>query len=112
MCAIIETGGKQYAVSPGDRIRVERLRGEVGAEISFDRVLLVGDGEEIRVGTPVVEGARVTGRIVEHGRGRKVIVYKYKRRKRYRRKAGHGQRYTELRIRSIELGGQAQPQEG
>ncbi len=101
MYAIIETGGKQYRVSQGERIRVERLPGEVGAEVGFDRVLLVGDGEAVTVGTPVVQGAKVTGRIVAQDRARKVIVFKFQRRKNYRRKQGHRQHYTELQVTSV-----------
>lgn len=101
MYAIIETGGKQYTVSPGDKLRVERLPGEVGAEVGFDRVLLVGEGESITVGTPVVEGAKVTGRILAQDRTKKVIVFKFQRRKNYRRKQGHRQHYTELEVTSV-----------
>jgi large subunit ribosomal protein L21 len=101
MYAIIETGGKQYAVAPGDRVRVEKLQGDVGAEINFDRVLLVGEGENVTVGTPVVSGAKVTGKILSHGRDKKVIVFKMRRRTNYRRKQGHRQHFTELEVTEV-----------
>ena len=101
MYAIVETGGKQYPVAPGDRIRVEKLAGDVGTEINLDRVLLIGDGEDVKVGTPVVEGATVKGKIVAHGRHRKVIVFKFRRRTNYRRKQGHRQAFTELEVTEV-----------
>ena len=101
MNAIIETGGKQYPVSPGQRIKVERLDGEVGGEVELDRVLLISDDESTTVGTPTVEGAKVTGKIVAQGRAKKLIVYKMKRRKKYRRKQGHRQYFTEIEVTDI-----------
>ncbi|MCD6319931.1 MAG: 50S ribosomal protein L21 [Candidatus Desulfofervidaceae bacterium] len=101
MYAIVETGGKQYRVQPGDIIRVERLPGETGEEVLFDKVLLVADGQEVKVGQPVVEGAKVKGVIVKQDRGRKVIVFKFKRRKRYHRKRGHRQYFTAVKIEEI-----------
>lgn len=101
MYAIVETGGKQYRVQPGDIIRVERLPGETGKEVLFDKVLLVADGQEVKVGQPVVEGAKVKGVIVKQDRGRKVIVFKFKRRKRYHRKRGHRQYFTAVKIEEI-----------
>ena len=101
MYAIIESGGKQYAVSPGQRVRLEKLDGEVGGEVALDRVLLVDDDGEVSVGSPTVSGAQVTGTIVSHGRDRKVIVFKMKRRKNYRRKQGHRQWYTEVEVTDI-----------
>lgn len=104
MRAIIETGGKQFAVAPQKRIRVPSLKGEPGDTVTFDRVLYTaGDGEPV-VGTPVVEGARVTAEILAHGRGKKIVVFKYKRRKRYSRKTGHRQNYTELRVTDVAIG--------
>ncbi len=104
MRAIIETGGKQFTVAPNKRIRVPSLTGQPGDTVTFDRVLYAaGDGES-HVGTPVVEGARVTGEILGHGRGKKIIVFKYKRRKRYSRKKGHRQNYTELRVTDVAIG--------
>lgn len=99
--AIIKTGGKQYRVAVGDKLRIEKLTSEVGSEVSFDEVLLVGSGEGVRVGTPVVEGAKVNAVVKSHGRGKKLIVYKFRRRKNYRRKNGHRQPYTEVEITAI-----------
>ena len=99
--AIIKTGGKQYRVAVGDKLRIEKLTNEVGSEVSFDEVLLVGSGEGVRVGTPMVEGAKVSGVVKSHGRGKKLIVYKFRRRKNYRRKNGHRQPYTEVEITGI-----------
>ena len=100
--AVVETGGKQYRVSPGDEIDVERLPGELGQEVTLDRVLLVADGENVQVGRPLVADAKVSATVVEQGRRRKVIVFKYRPRKRYRRKKGHRQYYTRLLIDEIE----------
>lgn len=101
MYAIIETGGKQYRVSPGDVIEVERLESDPGSEIVLDRVLAVGEGEAIRVGTPAVEGARVAARVLGHGRGRKIRGFKYKPKVNYRKRFGHRQPFTRLRIESV-----------
>ena len=102
MYAVVATGGKQYKVQQGDVLRIEKLTGDVGAEIAFDQVLLFSDGENMQIGQPVLEGAVVKGHIVEQGRSKKVIVFKYKRRKRYRRKQGHRQQYTAIKIDAIE----------
>lgn len=102
MYAVIRTGGKQYRVSQGDSIRVEKLEGAVGTKLSFEP-LLVGEGESVKIGQPIVTGAKVTAEIVSHGRGKKVIVFKLRRRKNYRRKQGHRQAYTQLTVRSIEV---------
>ncbi len=102
MYAVVKTGGKQIRVEPGARVRVEQLPGDVGSSIELDQVLLVGGGESVKIGTPMVEGARVSGTITAQGRGDKIIVFKMKRRKGYRRKAGHRQAYTEVRIDAIE----------
>ncbi|MEJ2069447.1 MAG: 50S ribosomal protein L21 [Syntrophobacterales bacterium] len=101
MFAIVKTGGKQYRVAPGDILRVERLPGERGDEILLDEVLLVADGDNIQVGQPLVEGARVVGEILRQGRAKKIIVFKKKRRKKYRRKQGHRQLYTAFQVREI-----------
>lgn len=101
MFAIVKTGGKQYRVAPGDILRVERLPGERGDEILLDEVLLVADGDTIQVGQPLVEGARVVGEILRQGRAKKIIVFKKKRRKKYRRKQGHRQLYTAFQVREI-----------
>ena len=101
MYAVIETGGKQYRVQPGDTVVVEKLPGNAGDAIEFDHVLLLSDDENVAVGRPVVEGAKVTGQIVEQGRDDKVIVYKFKRRKNYRRKYGHRQSFTAVKIDQV-----------
>ena len=101
MYAVISTGGKQYKVSPGQTIRIEKLPGEVGTPVSFDRVLLFSDGDTVSVGQPILAGATVAGRIVEQGKAKKIIVFKYKRRKGYRRKKGHRQQYTALKIDAV-----------
>ena len=101
MYAIIRTGGKQYQVEAGDRLRVEKLEGEVGATVELDEVLLLVDGESIQIGRPVVEGAKVLATIVEQGRQKKIIVFKKKRRKGYQVKKGHRQFYTALNIDTI-----------
>ena len=100
--AIVRTGGKQYRVEPGASLRVERLEGDVGSTVEFGDVLMLGAGAEARVGTPIVSGAKVKGTITSHGRGPKLVVYKFKRRKNYRRKRGHRQAYTEVKIEAIE----------
>jgi large subunit ribosomal protein L21 len=104
MFAIVKTGGKQYRVGPGDQIVVERIAGEVGAEIALDQVLAFSDGEISTVGTPTVVGASVNAKIVQQPRGTKVLVFKKKRRKNYRRKRGHRQELTVLRIEGISRG--------
>ncbi|MDY6950074.1 MAG: 50S ribosomal protein L21 [Thermodesulfobacteriota bacterium] len=101
MYAVISTGGKQYRVSEGQTIRVEKLPGEVGAPVSFDRVLLFSDGDTVKVGQPTLADMTVTGRIVQQGRAKKIIVFKRKRRKGYRKKQGHRQYFTALRIDGI-----------
>jgi large subunit ribosomal protein L21 len=101
--AIIKTGGKQYRVAPGDVLRVERLPGERGDEVVLDQVLLVNDGENVQVGQPLVPGATVRTQIVNQGKGKKVLVFKKKRRKNYRRKQGHRQLFTALQIGEIIL---------
>jgi large subunit ribosomal protein L21 len=106
MYAVIRTGGKQYRVASGQVIKIERLDGTVGDTIAFDQVLMIGDeqGEgEPQVGAPLVEGAQVTAEVLEQGKGPKVIVFKKKRRKNYRRKRGHRQLQTVLRIRDIAV---------
>jgi large subunit ribosomal protein L21 len=105
MYAVIKTGGKQYRVAHGDVIKVERLAGEVGQAIAFEQVLMVGgdDGAEPRIGAPLLEGARVTAEVLEQARAPKIIVFKKKRRKNYRRKHGHRQLQTVLRIREIAV---------
>lgn len=101
MYAVIRTGGKQYRVSEGDRIRVEKLPGEPGQVLEFSEVLMIG-GQNASVGTPFVSGAKVTAEIKAQDRAKKIIVFKFKRRKNYRRKNGHRQPYTELEIKNIQ----------
>src|SRR5947208_15078302 len=100
MFAVIQTGGKQYRVAEGDKLRVEKLIGDIGAKVTFDKVLLIG-GEAVKVGTPLVAGAAVSAEIVAQGRDKKLIVFKFRRRKNYRRKAGHRQPFTELKITGV-----------
>jgi large subunit ribosomal protein L21 len=102
MYAIVETGGKQYKIQPGEVLRVEKLPGNVGDPVAFDKVLMLGTKDEVRVGSPLVDGARVTGRIVTQDKGRKIVVFKFKRRKRYRLKKGHRQLFTAVQIDAIE----------
>jgi large subunit ribosomal protein L21 len=102
MYAVVKTGGKQYKVSEGTFFKVEKIAGEVGAEVTFDNVLLVSREGELRVGRPLVEGARVRGTIVEQDREKKIIVFKMKRRKGYRKRQGHRQYYTGVRVQAIE----------
>ncbi len=101
MYAIIETGGKQYRVANGDAFRVEKLEGEIGTSIEFEKVLVVSDGKKVDVGAPYVNGAKVVAEIMEHGKGDKVIIFKYKAKKDYRKKQGHRQPYTLVQITSI-----------
>ena len=100
MYAVIKTGGKQYRVAQGDRIRVEKLPGDVGTSVAFDEILMIG-GDKVAIGTPLVSGAKVTAEIVAQDRAKKIIVFKYRRRKNSRRKYGHRQPYTELKITGI-----------
>jgi len=101
--AIVQTGGKQYRVSPQDIIRVEKLPGELGDEVVLDQVLMVAAGDEIQVGQPRVEGVSVVAQIIRQGKGKKVLVFKMKRRKGFRRKRGHRQLYTALQIKEIKV---------
>jgi large subunit ribosomal protein L21 len=99
--AVIETGGKQYRVKVGDRLTVEKIEVEAGNDITIDRVLMIGGDGSTRIGTPVVEGASVTATINDHGRGEKIVVFKYKAKKRYRRRTGHRQSQTYITITGI-----------
>ena len=101
MYAVVKTGGKQYRVSAGEKLKVEQIAADVGAEIVLDQVLLVADGEALKMGTPLVPGARITARVIGHGRGDKVRIFKMRRRKHYRRTQGHRQNYTEIEILGI-----------
>jgi large subunit ribosomal protein L21 len=101
MYAVIKTGGKQYRVVAGEKIKVEQIPADVGSQITLDQVLLVGEGESVRIGTPVVSGASVTVSVLAHGRHDKVKIFKMRRRKHYQKHQGHRQNYTEIRIDAI-----------
>lgn len=101
MYAVIKTGGKQYRVAQGDRLRVEKLPGNVGDNVTLGEVLLVGSGEGVKVGAPLVSGAKVEAKIVAQDRSPKIIIFKFRRRKNYRRKTGHRQPFTALEITGI-----------
>ncbi len=101
MYAVIKTGGKQYKVAPGQKLKVEQIPADVGAQVVLDQVLMVGEGESVRLGQPVVAGATVTATVVAHGRGEKIKIFKMRRRKHYQKHQGHRQNYTELKIDSI-----------
>lgn len=101
MYAVVKTGGKQYKVAPGENVMVEKLLAEVGAEVLLDEVLLVSEGDNVRLGQPKVPGATVKATVIAHGRGEKVKIFKMRRRKHYQKHQGHRQNYTELQIDSI-----------
>lgn len=101
MYAIIKTGGKQYRVSEGDEIFVEKLEGGAGDKVTFDQVLAVSNDQGIQVGNPLVENAKVEAEIVKHGKGKKIVIFKYKSKKTYRNKTGHRQPYTKVKITSL-----------
>ena len=101
MYAVIETGGKQYKVSEGDVIYIEKLDVEAGADVAFDKVLLIGEGSEVKVGAPVVDGVSVAGKVIKNDKAKKVVVYKYKPKKGYHKKQGHRQPYTKVEITKI-----------
>ncbi len=101
MYAVVKTGGKQYRVSAGQKLKVEQIPAEVGAEVTLDQVLMVGEGESVKVGAPLVAGATVKATVVSHGRHDKVKIFKMRRRKHYQKHQGHRQNYTELRIETI-----------
>ncbi|MCD5396145.1 MAG: 50S ribosomal protein L21 [Candidatus Pacebacteria bacterium] len=102
MLAVIKTGGKQYLVKVGDKIQIEKIKEDVGKEVVFDKVLLVEKQKKVQIGTPFVEGAKVIGKVLEHKKGKKITVFKYKPKKRYRKKQGHRQLYTVVEIKKIE----------
>lgn len=101
MYAVIKAGGKQYRVAAGDKVKVEKLVGEVGSNVTIDQVLLVADGDKVTIGSPIVKGASVKATVVAHGRNDKVMIFKMRRRKHYRKTQGHRQQYTELQIDKI-----------
>ncbi len=98
MYAVIKTGGKQYRVTPGERLKVEKLEGDVGSSVTIDKVLMLADGENVTIGSPLIEGASVEATVLSHGRGDKVMIFKFRRRKHYRKTQGHRQSYTEIQI--------------
>ncbi len=101
MYAVIKTGGKQYKVSEGEFLKVERLDAEAGTSINLNEILMVADGDDVKIGTPFVEGSQVSATIESHGRHKKIRIVKFKRRKHYRRQMGHRQDYTEIKIEKI-----------
>jgi large subunit ribosomal protein L21 len=101
MYAVIRTGGKQYRVAPGEKLKIEQRPAEVGAQIDLDQVLLVGDGESVRLGQPILAGATVKATVLGHGRGDKVQIFKMRRRKHYQKHQGHRQGFTEVKIDGI-----------
>lgn len=101
MYAVIETGGKQYKVSEGDVIYIEKLEVEAGADVTFDKVLLIGEGKDVKVGVPAVDGASVSGKVIKNDKAKKIVVYKYKPKKGYHKKQGHRQPYTKVEISKI-----------
>ena len=104
MYAVIESGGKQHRVEPGEVLRLEKLDAAEGETVNFDQVMMIGQGENIQIGTPFVDGGAVTAEVVSHGRGDKITIIKMRRRKHYRRQAGHRQYYTEVKIKEISGG--------
>jgi large subunit ribosomal protein L21 len=101
MYAVIKTGGKQYRVAAGDKLKVESIAADVGAEITLDQVLMIADGDKVTTGAPMIDGAAVKARVVGHGRGAKIKIFKMRRRKHYRKTQGHRQNYTEIEIQGI-----------
>ena len=101
MYAVVKTGGKQYRVSAGEKLKVEQLSADIGSEIVLDQVLCLANGEDVTMGAPLVTGAAVTAKVLSHGRGEKVSIYKMRRRKHYRKSQGHRQNYTEIEIVGI-----------
>ena len=103
MYAVFQTGGKQFRAQPGDRIRIPSLEADPGSTVTFDRVLVASNGSDVSVGAPLVKGASVTAEVLRHGRDKKVIIFKRKRRKGYRLKKGHRQGFTEVRVSQVVL---------
>jgi len=102
MYAVVATGGKQYKVEEGDVLRIEKIPGDIGTPLSFDQVLMVSDGQTVQVGRPILKDTAVDAHIVEQGKAKKILVFKFKRRKRYRHKQGHRQQYTAVKIDKIQ----------
>jgi len=101
MYAVIKTGGKQYRVVAGEKLKVEQIPADVGTEITLDQVLMVGEGESVKIGAPLITGAKVTAKVISHGRGPKIKIFKMRRRKHYQKHQGHRQNYTEIQISNI-----------
>ncbi len=101
MYAVIRTGGKQYRVSSGEKLKIEQLPAQVGSQVVIDQVLMVADGDKVSIGTPLVQGAKVQATVVAHGRGDKVLIFKLRRRKNSKRQGGHRQNFTEIQIDKI-----------
>ena len=102
MLAVIKTGGKQYLVSPGQKVKIEKINKKIGEEISFPEVLLLEKQKHLEIGAPLIKGAKVTGKVISHGKGKKLIIFKYKAKTRYKVKKGHRQPFTEVEITKIE----------
>ena len=102
MYAVFKTGGKQYRAATGDTIKVEKIEAEKGATVELDQVLMVGEGEDVKIGAPFIEGGKVTAKVVDHGRGDKVKIIKFKRRKHHMKRMGHRQYFTQLEITGID----------
>jgi large subunit ribosomal protein L21 len=109
MYAVIKTGGKQYKVTAGDKLKVEKLAGDVGSKVVLDKILMLADGDAITIGSPLVAGAKVNATVVSHGRGDKVMIFKFRRRKHYRKTQGHRQSYTEILIEDVNGKGAVAP---
>ena len=107
MYAVIKTGGKQYRVISGERLKVEKLEVEVGGTVTLDQILMVSDGDNTTIGSPIINGATVKATVLSHGRGDKVMIFKFRRRKHYRKTQGHRQSFTEIKIGEILAAGQA-----
>ena len=103
MLAVIKTGGKQYLISPGQKIKIEKLEIEDGKEVIFDEVLLLDQDGKLEIGSPFIKGVKVTGKVIGQGKAKKVIIFKYKAKKRYHLKKGHRQKFTEVEIKTIDL---------
>ena len=103
MYAIVNTGGKQYKIQEGDILRIEKIPGDIGSDVDFAQVLMVSDGENVTIGTPALENVGIKAHIVDQGKAKKILVFRYKRRKRYRRKQGHRQQYTAVKIDKIQI---------
>lgn len=101
MYAVIKTGGKQYRVAPGDKLRIEKLKAAEGESIEFDQILMVGEGDDVRIGAPYVDGGKVTATVKSQGRGKKVEIIKFRRRKHHMKRQGHRQSYTEVEITDV-----------